>query len=79
MSLLNHNCLRIRIKALSILYYFFSDIDSRKEKIMNVLLMNKQNFEKYFTKFLSDPEVDSEMSEKANFILYQLERLQNNL
>jgi len=79
MSLLNHNCLRIRIKALCVLYYFFSDIDSRNGKITNVLLMNKQNFEKYFDKFLNDPDVDSEMLEKANFILYQLERLQNNI
>ena len=79
MSLLNHNCLRIKLKALSVLYCFFSEIDYRNEKILNVFLKNKENFEKYFMKFLADSDVDSDISEKGNFILYQLERLQNKL
>lgn len=79
MSLLNHNCLRIKLKALSVLYFFFSEVDSRNEKIKNLLIKNKENFEKYFSKFLADLQIDSDISEKGNFILYQLERLHNNL
>jgi len=79
MSLLNHNCLRIKLKALSVLYCFFSEIDYRNEIILNVFLKNKEKFEKYFSKILADSEVDLDISEKANFILYQLERIQNKL
>ncbi len=75
MSLMNHTCLRIKVKAMTVLYHFFAEIDLRKEKIQIVLLSNKSNFEKYFTKLLSNE--DSDVSEKGNFILYQLERLQN--
>ena len=67
------------MKALFVVYCFFSEIDYRNEKILNVFLKNKENFEKYFSKILADSDVDLDVSEKANFILYQLERIQNKL
>jgi hypothetical protein len=66
--------MRIKLKALNILYYFFLDLDLREKKIQNVLLVNKLNFEKYLNKV--NVSEDSDISERVNFILYQLERLQ---
>ncbi len=82
MGLLNHSCLRIKYNSINILYYFLSDIDIREQTIKNMLLKNKNNFEKYFSKLFNNyhTNLNSEyldISEKSSFILYQLERLEN--
>ena len=75
MNLLNHTCSRIKHSAIDILYLFFIDIDLINQKIKLILLANKNNFENYFMKMLGNKDV----SEKSNFILYQLERLENSM
>ena len=74
MGLLNHNCFRIKQKAIYILYYFFIDLDLREKSIQNILLANKNNFENYFDKL---QDSDCEVMEKKTYILYELERLPN--
>jgi len=64
MGLLNHSCLRIKEKALDILYHFFVDLESRDRKIQCILFKNKGNFEKYFLINLESTD------EKKNFILF---------
>jgi hypothetical protein len=74
MSLLNHNCVRIKHKAIHLLYYFFVDLDIREKNVKSILLANKDNFENYFERL---QENDSDILEKKTYILYELERLQN--
>jgi hypothetical protein len=68
---------KILIQATFVLHYFFQDIESKDKTIRKILHANKQNFYKFFEQndeiFNSDPE----MIEKKNFILYELERLEN--
>jgi hypothetical protein len=77
MSLLNHTCNRIKINAITILYNFFVDVDMRERNIKNILLKNKNNFEKYFNKLNTVENLEADVIEKKNCILYELERLQN--
>lgn len=76
MSILNHSCLKIKYKAVDILYYIFLDIEYREPMIRKLLLKNKSNFEKYFETSM-DIFVDEEIIQKRNFILYELEKLNN--
>ena len=76
MSMLNHPCLKIKYKAVDILYYIFFDIEYRDLIVRKLLLNNKLNFEKYFE---TSKEIfeDENIIEKRNFILYELEKLNN--
>jgi len=76
MSLLNHNCIRIKFKAINLLFFFFGDLETANENVTALLLANKNNFESYFSKI---PEYvsDADITEKKTYILYELERLQN--
>jgi negative regulator of genetic competence, sporulation and motility len=76
MSLLNHSCNKIKLNALNILYFFFEDIEFRDIDIKNLLLNNKKNFEIFFD-MLCMRIFSSEIYEKKNYILYELERLHN--
>lgn len=75
MNGLNHPNMKIQIQALYILYYFLSDLESKDLKIKKILLANKANFEKYFN--LKDSFYDESCQEKKNYILYEMERLEN--
>jgi hypothetical protein len=74
MSLLNHSCVRIKFKAIQLLYFFFVDLDLREKNVKSLLLANKNNFENYFDRL---QENDTDILEKKTYILYELERLQN--
>ncbi len=76
MSMMNHSCLKIKYKAVDILYYIFLDIEYREPMIKKLLLKNKLNFEKYFDCSILLFE-DEEIIQKRNFILYELEKLNN--
>lgn len=80
MSLLNNNCFTIKMKAISILYIYFSDFEQRNISILTVLLKNKNNFEIYLNRIslqIKEQAKFNEYSEKMSFILYQLVRLDN--
>jgi len=77
MSLLNHTCFRIKLKALNVLFYFFVDLEMKTEMIRCLLKANKVNFENYFCKIEEECLNDADTMEKKNYILYELERLQN--
>lgn len=77
MSLLNHSCTKIKYKAVEILYYCFFDVENRSDIIKALLLANKLNFEKYFDKLI-ETYSDEDLTEKKNFILYELEKLSNS-
>jgi hypothetical protein len=76
MGLLNHNCIRIKYKAINLLYCYFIDLELREKQIQTLILANKENFEKYFSKFTEDIS-DTDIIEKKQCILYELERLLN--
>ncbi len=77
MSLLNHSCLKIKYKAIEIIYCCFLDIETKNNVIKSLFLKNKLNFEKYFDQ-ITESFQDEDLIEKKNFILYELERLQNS-
>jgi hypothetical protein len=84
MTQLNNKSKKIMAQAIDVLYFFFLDIENKHQKIKNILHNNKQNFYKFFEKLeetlSSDVEINKnnpELSEKKNFILYELERLEN--
>lgn len=73
---LNNECHKIKLESLSLLKEFFVDIDSRIEKIKTLILTNKENFYTLFE--LNSVVFDSvESTEIKNFILYELERIDN--
>lgn len=76
MSMMNHPCLKIKYKAVDILYYIFLDIEYRNPLIRKLLLNNKSNFEKYFETSINIFE-DEEIIQKRNFVLYELEKINN--
>jgi len=76
MALLNHSCARIKIKAVAVLFYFFVDLEYKVDAVKLLLLTNKNNFENYFIKGYTCIN-DADITEKKNYILYELERLQN--
>lgn len=73
---LNNDCHKIRLEALSLLHEFFLEIENLDEIIITIFLDNKENFYKMF-------EINSEIFtsidsiEKQNFILCELERIDN--
>lgn len=75
MRLLNNKSNQIVSRALTLLNFFFLDVESKNNKIKHILYSNKQNFELFFSKHTDLPEIE----EKKNFILYELERLGNLL
>lgn len=75
MTLLNHTCIGIKNKAINMLYCFFEDIEQREQEIKTLLLGNKANFEKFF-EMLSNG-MNEDLTEKKNYILYELARLEN--
>lgn len=75
MRLLNNKSNQIVSRALTLLNFFFLDVESKNNKIKHILYSNKSNFEIFFSKHTDLPE----MEEKMNFILYELERLGNLL
>lgn len=77
MGLMNHSCYRIKIKAVILLYYFIEDLEQKNTETKKIILKNKENFEKYFEK-LEDDKDNSDLTEKKNYILYELVRLEND-
>jgi hypothetical protein len=79
MMQLNNKCEKIVCQAIDILYFFFLDIETKHKSIKMILHTNKQNFYNFFEKNEELILESSEMMEKKNFILYELERLENYL
>ena len=75
MILMNHKSNQIIIRAITLLNYFFMDIENKNNTIKKMLYSNKENFEIFFSKHSDLTEIE----EKKNFILYELERLGNLL
>jgi hypothetical protein len=79
MMQLNNKCEKIVCQAIDILYFFFLDIETKEKGIKMILHANKQNFYNFFEKNEELFSESTEMMEKKNFILYELERLENYL
>lgn len=79
MMQLNNKCEKIVCQAIDILYFFFLDIETKQKSIKMILHTNKQNFYNFFDKNEELILESTEMMEKKNFILYELERLENYL
>ena len=75
MTLMNHKSNQIIIRSITLLNFFFLDIENRNLAIKQILYTNKENFEIFFLKHTDLTEIE----EKKNFILYELERLGNIL
>ena len=77
MVLLNSKCNKIIAESIDILYYFLYEIENRDSNIKKILHINKENFYKFFELYSIEFNNDQELEEKKNFILYELERLDN--
>lgn len=86
MNLLNNKSHKIIAHAIDVLHYFFLDVENKDNQIKKILHTNKKNFYIFFDKIediLSNDHDFShdnpDLSSKKNFILYELERLENYL
>ena len=75
MIIINSNYNEVMIVGITILNYFFVDIEEKENKIKKILYVNKENFENFFKKNADVKEIE----EQKFFILYELERLGNIL
>ena len=75
MIIINSNYNEVMIVGITILNYFFVDIEEKENKIKKILYVNKENFENFFKKNNDIKEIE----EQKFFILYELERLGNIL